>query len=151
MSGTYVAVRVHPESEKLIRAFLDQHNIPVAFPKEEQRRHATIMYSRDDFYDDFVPEPQKVHFAVPKQFAFFPTKEGHPCLVLLLNCQTLSDRHEQIKQMHGCTYSYPEFKPHISFTYDVGDTKLENIPPFYAPIILSEEYKEALNEDWAKK
>lgn len=150
--GTYIAMRVHPESEELIRQFMDENNIPVVYPKEERRRHITIMSTDSDFVDQYQPIPETQYYLTPNGFHFLPTKDGNNCLVLKVNCPTLTELHEWIKHTYQCEAHHGEFKPHISFSYDVGkDLRIEDLPPFVAPIIVSEEYVEPFNDNWAKR
>lgn len=151
MAGTYIALRVHPESEIMIREFLEKNQIPIVYPNLEKRRHCTLVSTDDDINDIFSPKPEESYFAGPDKFEMFPTREGNPCLVLRLNCEKLVSRHHEICMKHMVKDRFAEFKPHISFSYDIGDKKLEDIPHFSAPIILSHEYHEPFNMNWVKK
>jgi hypothetical protein len=150
MPGTYIAARVHPFSESLIREFMEQNQIPLVYPNLEKRRHITIFSSDDDFVSDF--KPVKISYlAYPKSFDVFPTREGNRCLVMKLSCPDLVRRHHDIARTHGATDRFPEFKCHVSLSYDIGEYDISQLPPFESPIIVGEEYCEPFNANWVRK
>jgi hypothetical protein len=149
MPGTYIAVRVLEDSEKKIWDFLACHKINVKYPAQERRRHVTLVSSRDDFSALYKPNPYVVYIAFPKEFSFFPTQDGKNGLVLTLDCAELTAKHYRILEEFNATDIYGDYKLHLTFTYDALDLKLENIPKFTAPIILSDEYCEPYRDNWA--
>ena len=151
MAGTYIAVRVHPESERVIREFMERHKIPIVYPNLERRRHVTLVSTDDDFSKEFVPEFDRRYFAVPDKFEIFPTREGNRCLVLRIICPQLIERHRRILADWNATDRFPEYKTHISLSYDIGDMAIDRLPSFPAPLILGEEYCEEFNENWVRK
>jgi hypothetical protein len=151
MPGTYIAVRVHEESESKIREFMERNKIPVVYPKLERRRHVTLVSSDDGFMHKFVPKTAQVYCAFPEGFDIFPTKEGNRCLVLRLNCPELIARHHEICKTYGCIDRYPEYKCHVSLSYDIGDMSIDNLEKFAAPILLGDEYCEEFNLNWVDK
>lgn len=49
------------------------------------------------------------------------TSDGNTIVVLSLNSKWLEYRFREAKE-HGATWSYPEFRPHITLSYDVHST-----------------------------
>lgn len=151
MPGTYIAVRVHPESERLIREFMELYDVPIVYPNVERRRHITLVSSDDDFVKEFEAKPDVKYMAMPKKLDVMPTREGNPCLVLHLECTELVARHNEILERYNATDRYPEFKCHISFSYDIGNYDMSKLPPFMAPIVVGEEYCEEFNANWVNR
>lgn len=139
--GTYAAARPSPFDHALLHKLMSDHNVP----NPEDNLHATLLYSRKHL-PDYEPSPGIEHHADTHKLEMWPTKSGKNCLVLKLGSKSLKDRHEHLMDTHKATYDYPEFKPHISLSYDVGDydhTELSKHIP--QSIKLSNEYKEDLD------
>jgi 2'-5' RNA ligase len=54
---------------------------------------------------------------------------------------------------HDATYDFPEYKPHITLSYDIGDLDEKNLPDigkYVDEIGIDEEYGEDLDLNWAK-
>jgi len=81
-----------------------------------------------------------------------PDDDGHvaKCLVMCYDCPELVKRHEELMEEHGATYDFDDYKPHITFSYDVADMNPKDLPKFDGKIEIVEEYGEDLNLDWAK-
>jgi hypothetical protein len=154
MPGTYIAVRVKAESERLIREFMELYNVPIVYPNLEKRRHVTLISSDDDIVDEFNQlscNPLLKFWAMPKAWDVFPTREGNRCLVLKIDCPTLVKRHDDILSAYKIKDRYDEYKCHISFSYDIEDYDISQLPAFQAPIILDGEYCETFNMNWVRK
>ena len=139
-SGTYAAVTPTEESHTHLRKFMEDNKIPNA----EKNLHATLLYSRKHL-PNYKPDDSIEHHADTHKLEIWPTKSGKNCLVMKLNSDSLKTRHKKLMDEHKATYDYPEFNPHISLSYDVGDfdhTKLKNIPK---KLKLSNEYSEDLD------
>lgn len=153
MPGTFIALRVHPVTEQRIKDYIDQNDIPVVFPEKEKRRHATVIYApNDDFVDTYNNEclnKESQFVAIPDRFDIFPAANGGgKCLVLKLLCPDLADHHQKIRDAFNATVTYPDYKPHVTFSYDVGDLDASKLPAFQYPVVLGEEYCEPLKENW---
>ncbi len=68
--------------------------------------------------------------------------------LLILDCQSAEMRHAQLHTEYDLTYDYPEYKCHVTFSYDVGDLDISTLPKFEYTLILGEEYVEDLNLNW---
>lgn len=81
-----------------------------------------------------------------------PQKE---VLVLLFASSQLSWRHEDMK-MQGCSWDYPDYQPHISLTWNLGEElmdrkeRLEKLTPFTGELVFGPEIFEEVKVDWQK-
>ena len=71
--------------------------------------------------------------------------------MLKLDSSDLRERHEFLMKEHKATYDFPEYIPHITLSYDIGDfdintLDIEDLDDIDFQVI--EEYKEDLNLDW---
>lgn len=71
-------------------------------------------------------------------------------IVLLFNSSELSWRHMAIREA-GASWDYPEYQPHITLTYDVGQVDLSEVDPYRGRIVLGPEIFEELDLDWKAK
>lgn len=80
----------------------------------------------------------------------FNTQDNKRCLVIKLESEYLTNRHKELmKNYPSLTYDYPEYIPHITLSYDIGDFDISEIKlnesttlPMFFNIIT--EYKEDL-------
>lgn len=73
---------------------------------------------------------------------------GGGAVVLTFDCQALSDRHAQLLAA-GAVSKFPEFRPHITITYDPGNAEAAAIEPYGGRIILGGEVFAEIVDDWA--
>lgn len=138
--GTYVALKVAAESEKLLRDFAKENSITIT----EDNLHTTVIYSKKHC-ENFELDTNQGHIAYPTGYALFGDKH-EKILVILLNAPSIVARHLQLMAKHSATYSYPVYQPHITlasnFTGDVN-----TIPPIDFLISFDKEYTEDLQDD----
>lgn len=149
--GTYAAASVLPESRDIIAEYV--YHIGIPNPLDPELYHCTIMYSRKP-HPDFEPiEYGKLQTQI-SHFLIFPSRcpvDGsvQQALVAVLDSPMLEARHHHIREVHGATYDYPSYIPHITLSYDVGEGfDLEGLPVLDTKIYLSGEYAEDINEDY---
>ncbi len=130
--GLYAAVRFSTETVDRIVKFASETGIPNLLKVEDF--HSTLAYSRKPVAE-FTPISELNEIGTPSSFeiwesppnAFKPEKTF--CLVLKYDSDYMHKRFNEIMSM-GATYDYDEYKPHLTFSYDVGaDFKVENLPP----------------------
>lgn len=152
--GTYAAVNFSKETTDAIKQYMKDNDIPNALA--EDKIHTTVLYSRK-YCPDYKPlgkiDPPWVGKAT--NFDVWKTRpkdggEGSNCLVLQFKCEELNERHEKLMKEHEATYGFPDYKTHISFSYDIGDMDWKKLPKFEGKITIVEEYGEDLDLDWAK-
>jgi len=152
--GTYAGVKFSNKTNAAIEKFIKDNNIPNSIKPE--KLHTTLLYSkkylpdykaRGEFEESFIGKPTKFE-KWPSQ----PDDDGKVamCLVLRYDCPALIDRHKELMKEHGATYDFDEYKPHVTFSYDVGEMQCKDLPKFEEDIEVVKEYAEELNLDWAK-
>lgn len=138
--GTYAAVR--PQEADALTLIMKEAKVP----NPEENLHATLLYSRKNL-PNYTPDPSLEFVAMPNKFEIWPTQSGMNCLVLTLKSPQLQDRHKLLMKEHGATFDYPEYKVHISLSYDVGvfDISVLNIHDLPSVMMLTDEYTEELD------
>lgn len=74
-------------------------------------------------------------------------KFGEGAVVLLFNSSELAWRHMSIIEA-GASWDWPEYQPHITFTYEPGSVDLSKVDPYRGAIEFGPEIFEELNTDW---
>ena len=148
--GTYAGVHFSESTKKAIEKYIKDNNIPNGVPKD--KLHTTVLYSRK-YCPDYVPcgkinPPLK---GTPKDFDVWPAQDGNNCLVLEFVCPALVARHNELMKEHQATHDFPEYKTHLTLSYNLGDVDIHDLPPFTAPIEIIEEYGEDLDLNWAQR
>ena len=143
--GLYVAVKYNQSANDDLMDLIKKYNIPSTLKPEDF--HTTLIYSRKyaeiDELDDDLGDKEIVTY--PKGLEVFETFDKKRALVIKLDCNYLEDRHKYLMDKYELTYDYPEYIPHITLSYDIGDMILpENVefPKFFR---ISSEYQEELD------
>jgi hypothetical protein len=155
--GTYYGAHPTAETAESILDFLSDHKVPN--PITEKLLHCTVIYSRvwctakalgdlDPHWEgDF--DAYNVWPTHPKE-----NEEQTNCLTLSFVCPEMHKRHQDLRK-EGATHDYPDFKPHLTLSYDVGD-KYDHLkeslvlPHYKGPLAFHHEYSEPLNLDFVK-
>lgn len=113
--------------------------------------HITVAYSRKPIMLTALGALEPPVRIKARHYSIFKTQTGENCLVLEVESKELTDRHNEIIKDYGASYDFPEYKPHITLSYDCGIgfdiktlPKIEDIPELFA----NEEYATALDLDW---
>ena len=145
--GLYVGVKFKGTKE-LYERFVKDNNIDN--PVEYDDLHVTIIYSTkyDDFniYDYTPGDDFGVSF---DGYKIFKTKDGTKALVMKLDGDVFKEAHGQMMKNQDLDYSYDEYIPHMTISYDFdGDVSKLKAPKF--DLEFGDFYKEDLDLDWAK-
>ncbi len=143
MSGTYVAVKVSKTSSQRIDDFIKEHNIPFSQKVIDYGKHVTLCYSRAPM-QPFMINKECDYIALPAGWHVFENN-GNRDLVLKLNSPKLIERWNYFRS-RGASWDYPDFHPHVTFAYDIGDFDENVLPEYTSVIVLDEEYAEELKE-----
>ena len=152
--GTYAAVSFSEDTIDGIKKYIKENDIPnhTKFDK----MHTTLLYSKK-YCPDYKPAGKLDKPMIGKGTGFEkwpsqPDDDGKVamCLVMRYDCSELSKRHKELMKEHDATYDFDEYKPHITFSYDVAGLQCKDLPKFEGKIEIVEEYGEDLNMDWAK-
>lgn len=152
--GTYVGVTFNRETQNAIKKFIKSHDIPNMVGRNKM--HTTIIYSRKYFvFDDFKAEIDPAWIGKAKEFHVWETRDEKKskALVLAYTCPELIKEHKRIMKEYDATYDFPEYIPHITLSYDVGDNfSVDNLKVSDFPEIqIVGEYVTDLVLDWQNK
>jgi hypothetical protein len=73
---------------------------------------------------------------------------GEGAIVLLFNNTELTWRHQDILDAGG-SWDFPEYQPHITFTYQPGSVDLDQVEPYRGVIELGPEIFEEITPSWS--
>lgn len=150
-SGTYVALKLTPESQRALEEYSYANGINVPVKILEEGYHVTVLYSTVAC-EGIQVDPTKPYAATFAGFDMFTagyTAPGEPensVLVVKLDAEDVVRRHDFFMTIYGATHSFPVYQPHVTMSYTFkGDaTKL---PPINFQINLIGEYTEELKHD----
>lgn len=146
--GTYAAVTF---SEATVKSIVElQEKLKVPNPLTSSKFHSTLLYSRV-VLPNYVPQGELTPVVTSDTEDFtiqiWPAKDKKNVAVLTYPCQWLKDRWEDLMEEHQATWDFPDFTPHVTLSYDVGDWKpKEQIVSFSSkkPIVIVNEYSKPL-------
>jgi 2'-5' RNA ligase len=150
-TGAFVGVKFSATTIKALTKMIKTLGVPN--PTETSELHTTVMYTKSDVPDLLDMDGQSFDpplTATVDKFEIFNTQDDHDCLVLLLKSDELSKRHEEIKSKYGAVYTHPDYKPHITLSYNADGFDLDqaNAEKGIDTIEIIEEYVSPLNSDW---
>jgi len=142
-NGKFVAFTLSDETKANLANFANTHQI--INPADPKEYHITLVYSKADFpwtvmdtlEDPIVVEPAALFWEV------FKTESGSNCLVLRMEHPALLARHKQAMEA-GATNDFPDYKSHITISYDIGEVQIETIPIPDFEIEIIGEYEDPL-------
>lgn len=145
--GTFAGIRLHKKTEEAILNHIKKHNIINPTPRDDI--HVTLLYSKKHL-PDYKPLGTIDEMATPNKFTIFEStpddgSKSKNCLVLLLDSSYLHKRYSKLMKEHKATSDFNTYKPHITFSYDVDDMDVNEIPKFTEAIHLIKEYKQTLH------
>lgn len=129
VTGIYVAAHYTDETADRLREFQDSLDIPN--PSDPDDFHTTIVYSKRRIHWRCEHD---CHWPVtPKGWAVWKDRDGKKStLVMLVESPYLRTRFK-LAMDRGASYDFPDYNPHISFSYDVPhdfDTSKLPLPQF---------------------
>lgn len=151
--GTYAAVLF---DDRTVESLLElQEKLEIPNPLGEDKFHTTLLYSRR-YLPNYTAlgelEPVATSDDVVYELEIWPSGSGEKnVLVLKYDCEWLSERHSRLMAEHGATWDYPDYIPHITLSYNVGEWTPNNYAVSFGnqkPITIVEEYQEDLDLEW---
>lgn len=159
--GTYAGLRFSQDDEDVIMGIVKEMDVPNPIQREEI--HLTLLYSRKTL-PNYKPAEMTDMWAYPRGYHIFNGKDGKNILVILLESEDANYRHQKLMAQHEATYDFPEYRPHITLSYDIEDfmrlrnkkSVLANIKEKYDKLLpkefhLNEEYTASLETEWKPK
>jgi hypothetical protein len=127
--GVFVSVDLDPTGLEKIWKYMKQIGIQ---PMPINKAHITVIYSRNR--PNSEPKAIQINGSVrPKSFGIFGkgTRESPYAFVIEMDSPELQKLHMEYRRKYGLQPTFPEFKPHLSITYDIerimpGLKKLNN-------------------------
>ena len=119
-----------------------QRDLKVLNPVPREKIHSTIVYSRVTV--PYVASSGSFEVATSGELEVWDTQSGKT-LVLKLDSDYLAFRHNYAKAL-GATYDFPEYRPHITLSYDVGAASFGG--KVNINVVLAHEKKETLDLTW---
>lgn len=120
-SGVYCEAIPCSDSHGVLCGIMCNQNVPNPIAQDEL--HCTVQYSTaspnkdTSLLNDFPIDCD----ATVKGVEVWKTQSGKNCLVLTLDSPKLSRLHKNVKDLHGLSYGFDEYKPHVTFSYDLPD------------------------------
>jgi hypothetical protein len=150
--GTYAGVRFDTATKQKLHKYMSDNKIPTSVRPD--KLHTTLLYSRKHL-PNYKPAGKVNMTGTPTKFDVWKTRgENSPAtnaLVLEYSCPELVTRHKALMKEHDATFDYPEYKTHVTLSYDIGDLDVSNLDAKdIGPLKLVEEYREDLDLDWAR-
>lgn len=138
---TYAAFRFSEESKDYLMNLIKELNIPNPVSRDEL--HTTLLSSRK-YLPNYKAKGETYGIAKADHLEIFKSNDLN-VLVLILDSKFMEDRHNELMNLHNATYDFPEYKPHITLSYDVGEYKIPDVK-LNKDIIVNEEYHEDLED-----
>lgn len=151
--GTYAGVRFDRDTVENLQKLQEKLGVPDPLAPEDF--HSTLLYSTKPC-PNYVPLGELTPVATSDDYEFrleiWPSNSGKKnVLVLKYDCEWLTNRHNTLMEEHDATWDHPDYIPHITLSYNVGDwTPKDDTVSFRSKraIAIKEEYREELNKDW---
>lgn len=151
--GTYAGYRLSQDDDDTVINLIKEIGVPN--PINRSDLHLTLLYSRK-FLKDYTPSDYTDIWAYPNKFHVFNGQDGKNILVLMLDCSDCVKRHKELMKQHKVTYNFPEYLPHLTLSYDIGDwfdADAEKINKEFGDKLptkfhIADEYQESLKLDW---
>lgn len=141
----YVAVRPDRRTIDYLQSVIARYKIPQ--PHSGEKMHCTEIYSTKPTK---VPQiqPNRIFKATISKFEVFNTRDGKRCLVAKLDSPDLQARHKELMTELEASYDFPDYLPHITMSYDIGDMDETILIAALtkSSIYLTNEYYELLND-----
>lgn len=118
--------------------------------------HVTVIYSKEPFNEEYtrMAEMQDEH---PMYYGGHVVRGGKrsverlgangEALVLKIECPKMASEHYAFRAM-GASSDWPDYKPHITLSWQADGIDEKAIRPFDGDIVLSDIFVSLLDEDW---
>lgn len=133
-------------SAEVLKSWADASGFPVTLPLDDF--HVTIAYSKEPVDWSAVPRSTLPIFRIEGGERHLDRlgKEGE-ALVLRFVSDELASRHREIHDA-GAVWRWPDFKSHVTLTYQGADIAIENLTPFDGVLEFGPEEWAEIKENW---
>ena len=121
--------------------------------------HVTVIYSKDPFNEEYTRHAE-MNDEAPMYYSGHVVRGGKrsverlgkdgEALVLKIECPKLAADHYSFRAM-GASSDWPEYKPHITLSWQAEGIDEKAIKPFDGDIVFSDIFVSLLDEDWKSK
>jgi len=146
--GTFIAIRPSTESVKRITKFMKTNKIP----SKNKDLHCTLVYSGVHLPTFHDIDDKKIVPGAPATIAKFEmwnshnTEDSKNVLVAILKCDWANNRNKEIMSTTEATTDYPNYKAHMTISYDVPDDfDVKSLEWVDGDIVFDIEYVEPLD------
>lgn len=146
--GTYAGVTFSKETIDQLTSL--QKSLGIDEPLAPSKFHTTLLYSSKHLpkyvaAGNLNPKPEAD--SCKYKLEIWPSNSGEKnVLVLKYSCTWLEDRHQFLMDEHGAKWDHPDYTPHITLSYNVGNWNGKKTVEFDTPITLQKEYQESLSD-----
>lgn len=131
-NGTYVAANFDEDSVNALTEL--QERIGVPNPVLPDDFHTTIVYSKVHIDWEPITHDTTAHAVGYRVFG-----DEKRILVLELECESLTYRFDEAMES-GATYDFPEYIPHVTLSYDIGDFDVDSLEAPSFDLIVTTEF-----------
>lgn len=147
-NGAFIELKFDNETLKNLKNYFENTNIPNSIPLKEI--HTTLLYSRKGI-ENYIPSNKlKGEILIPKKLHIWKTQENTNCLVCELENSKIVKYHNNLIKYHNASHDYPEYIPHVTFSYNCGNLDVGNLELPKFNFIIDKENLSALDENWLK-
>ena len=121
--------------------------------------HVTVIYSKEPFSEEYT-QSAEMQGEAPMYYGGHVVRGGKrsverlgqngEALVLKIECPKLALDHYTFRVM-GASSDWPDYKPHITLSWQADGIDEGDVEPFDGDIVLSDIYVSLLDEDWKSK
>lgn len=107
--------------------------------------HVTEAYSREPFdWSALRPDPGHVLAAGGAR----TVQAFGKAIVLTFESPKLQERWQQLRAA-GASWDFPDYSPHVTFTYEPGSVDLAKVEPFQGPLMFGSEDFAEIDDSWS--
>lgn len=147
LPGTYAGVRFDSSTIDALVEYTKTNEIPE--PVKPADFHTTLLYSRKHLpnYQPISSYDELMQGTVTGVDLWPAQSDGvKRTLVLTFKCPQLSKRHKELMDEHKAQWDFPNFKPHVTLSYQAAGFDLASLPKFKHPLRIVGEYVEELDD-----
>ena len=118
----------------------DEFHVTIAYSKQEVEWEKTSPDEADLLVESDEDHPRELH-----KFG-----EDKDIVVLVFYSKELLKRHKEFLDI-GCSYDFPDYKAHVTITYDGKDVDLAGMEPYEGDLLFGPEKFEEIDDDVSYK
>lgn len=154
--GTYAGLRFSNKSINKFNKLIDRFDIPNKVG--DDIFHSTLLFSRKHLPKfKALGKLKNKMIGIPNTCEIWNTSGDKPkqALVLKFGCKEQIHRHKELMDLHKGTYDFPNYIPHVTLSYNVGeDFDLDELNKYIKDnrdkleLEIDSEYQEELDLNW---